>query len=73
MVGCAAPSDTETRDIINVDEKHWVVEEGLESKEQSCIVEETRILMIIREEQRISNSKEHKLRIRNATASSAAV
>lgn len=72
MEGWAAPSGTEAQDIINVDEKQWVVEEGLKGKEQFCTVEGTGILVIIREEQRISNSKEHKLGIRNTTASSAA-
>lgn len=50
-----------------------MIEEGLKSKEQFFIVEEAGILMTIREEHRISNGKEHKLGIRNTTASSAAV
>lgn len=50
-----------------------MIEEELKSKEQFCIVKETGTLMIIRDNQRINKSKEHKLVIRNATASIAAV
>lgn len=49
-----------------------MVEEGLKSEEQFCIAEESRIL-INREELEISNSKEHKLHIKNTTAGSATV
>lgn len=68
-------SDTETQGITNIDFffKKRIVEEGLKSKQQFFTVEEIRILMIIREEKRISNSEEHKLGIRNTTASSFAV
>jgi len=72
MIGWAVPLDTGTQDIINVNENQWVVEEGLKSEEQFCIAEESGIL-ISREELGISNSKEHKLHIRNTTASSVAV